>query len=308
MKQRLAIGALIITQILSGINTPVIREAVQTISPFLFGFFRVGLACVVIVPIALIARSRRSPRKRKIQRKDVALAALGSFLVYAVANLAFYMGVKQTSSINASIIILLWPIMYFLVNVEFLKEKFSRRTFMGISLAFIGALIAVGAPLLSKGASGQTSLVGVALIVACVIVDIIGTLVLKKSLKKVQPLDLLAIGLFVSTLFYAVLAAPHFGELNQLAVPAVRNAILYGALAVGCIGYGLGFFALKTLKSGDYSVINYLQPITAISVAVLFFNETFTPSLLLGTAGVFVGLYLVEARKFSHLHAHGAHR
>lgn len=306
MKKHLGLLALIASNVLSGFNTPLIHQAVHKMPPYLFGFLRVLLSFVIILPIALLVRHNKPKHKRKISRSDFSKAAFGALLIYGVSNLAFYVGMTKTTSINASIIILLWPIIFFLANIEVLKERFSRRTFIGIGLAFIGALIAVVAPMASTLGTAAMSPVGSLLILICVVVDVIGTLILKRVLKRMSALDVLAIGLGVATIFYAIVAFPYLGQISLVMDPAVRNAILYGSLMVGCIGYGLGFYGLHATKGGEYSVISYLQPITGITAAMLFFNERFTPSLAIGALAVFLGLYLVEARHLGH--NHGTHR
>lgn len=309
MKKHLGIIALIIVQILSGINTPLIKNAVNQMSPFLFGFLRVGIAFAIMLPIYLVVRRRTTPKKRKkVKARDLWLTALATFLVYGVANLAFYVGIKQTTSINASILVLLWPIIYFLANVEVLKERFSRRTFAGIGLAFVGALIAVGWPLSNGFSVAGAVTTGTLLIMVCVVVDVVGTLLLKKSLQRVDTLTTQVIGLGVATAFYAIFALPHLPELKLLANPSVLFAVFYGAIMVGCIAYSLGYYALRILKGSDYSVITYLQPVVGIISATIILQESFTPSLLIGTAAVFAGLYLVEARHVGHPHGHGVHR
>lgn len=278
-------------------------------SPFLFGFLRVGIAFAVMLPIYLIfKRKNTSKRRKKVKARDLWLTALGTFLVYGFANLLFYVGIKQTTSINASIIILLWPIIYFLANVEVLKERFSKRAFAGIGLAFAGALIAVGWPLSGGFSVATVATSGTILILLCVVIDVLGTLILKRTLQNVDTLTTQVIGLGVATAFYSIFAFPHLSELQQLSNPSVLLAVLYGAIVVGCIAYSLGYYALRMLKGGDYSVISYLQPVVGIISATILLQEGFTPSLLFGTAAVFAGLYLVEARHIGHPHGHGVHR
>jgi drug/metabolite transporter (DMT)-like permease len=311
MKKQLGVLALIAAQILSGINTPIIKGVISRMSPFTFGLLRVGISFMIMLPIYLVVTKRKKLSRRKKARptkRDYLLVAFGTFLIYCGANLSFYMGIKQTSSINASIILLLWPLIFFMANVEVLKERFSKRTFAGIGLAFTGAVIAVGWPLLGVAPTTTTSITGVILIFSCVMIDVIGTLIIKRVLQRVDGLTTLVIGLGVATVFYFLLAIPHLHELQLLAEPAVRNSILYGSIMVGCIGYSLGYYGLKTTKGGDYSVISYIQPIAGIIAATIILKESFTPSLLLGAIGVFIGLYLVEARKLPHIHAHGTHR
>lgn len=308
MKRHLGIIALIAACILSGINGPIIHETIDKMSPFLFGFLRVSIALLIIGPLALILRRRRTKRQRTIAKHDLFLAAVGTLLIYGVANLCFYMGVQRTSSINAAIILLLWPVLYFLVSIRVLKERFNKRAFTGIGLAFGGALLAVAAPLLSSTPMASASIKGSFLVLMCVFADIAGTLINKKVLKRIHPTDMIAIGLIVATVYYTFLALPHFGQLSLLAQPAVLYAVLYGAIMVGCVGYGLSTFGLKVTKSADVSITSYVQPIASIVTAVLFFSESFTPALALGTATVFLGLYLVEGHKLKGAHNHGHHR
>lgn len=308
MKKHLGIIALVAVQILSGINTPLIKQAVGQMSPLVFGFLRCFISLAIMAPIYLLIRNRGNAKKKTIKHRDLWMTGLGTFLVYGVSNLAFYAGIKQTASINASIILLLWPIVFFLANIEVLKERFSTRTFAGIGLAFGGAVVAVGAPLAGGFTLASITTPGTVLIFSCVVIDVIGTLILKRVLKRVDTLTVQIIGLGIATIFYAVLALPHTSELRLLAEPAVRNTILYGSIMVGCLGYSLGYYALRILKGGDYSVISYLQPIVGIISAAILLHEGFTPSLLLGTAAVFGGLYLVEARHIGHPHSHGTHR
>ncbi len=308
MKRHLGIIALVAACILSGINGPIIHETVSKMSPFLFGFLRVSIAFLIMAPLAIILRRRRTKRQRTIAKQDLALAALGTLLIYGVANLCFYIGMQRTSSINAAIIILLWPVLYFLMSIRVLKERFNKRAFTGIGLAFGGALLAVLAPMLGAAQAGSASILGSLLVLLCVFADIAGTLINKKVLKRIHPTDMIAIGLAVATVYYAFLAVPYFGQLSLLAQPPILYAVLYGAIMVGCVGYLLSTFGLKVTKSADVSITNYIQPITSILTAILFFNENFTPALAVGTAIVFLGLYLVEGHKLKGAHNHGHHR
>jgi len=296
----------VLVQILSGINTPLIKQAVTQMSPFVFGFLRSSISLAVLLPFYLLVKKYGWLKKRKkLARRDLHLAALGTFIVYGVANLGFFIGIKQTTSINASIIFLLWPIVFFLANVEVLKERFTKRVFAGIGIAFLGAVTAVGWPLMGNLGSVGSPGIGALLIFGTIFVDVIGTLILKQALRRVDPLTVVIMGLTIATVFYGILALPNIAEIQLMADPLVRNAVLYGSIMVGCVAYTLGYYALHLTKGGDYSVVSYLQPIVGIIAATILLNEGFTPSLLFGTAGVFAGLYLVEAKHLGHPHGHG---
>lgn len=280
-----------------------IRYALETMPIFLFGLLRVGIALAIIGPIAYLSRRRRTARKRKISRKNLLLTVIGTGLIYCVCNLTFYIGVHQSTSVNAAVIELLYPIMFFTLTIEVLREKFSPKIFAGILLAFIGALIVVLGPLLSHSHSGG-SLLGNLLLFVSVVADVTGTIILKKVLKKVHILDALAIGLFTATVFYFVLAVPQLSQLSLLSQASVLGPVLYGAIAMGCIGYGLSYYALEATKGSDYSVIGYVTPVVTMIVATVFFHESLTVSLVFGGAVVFLGLYMVEVRKSLRFHRH----
>lgn len=274
---------------------------------FLFGFLRVSIALLIIGPLALIQRSKRSPRKRKIKRSDLILAIVGSCLILCVANLAFYIGIRQSTTINSSIIELLHPVLFFMVSIEVLKEKFSKKIFGGILLAFVGAAIVVLGPMLGI-ATATSNPVSNLILLGAVVADVMGMIVLKKALKRVHILDVLAIGLFAATIFYAILAIPQMGQLSLLSRMDLLLPVLYGGIVIGCIGYGLSYFGLAATKGSDISIIGYMTPVVATIVAIAFFGETFTPSLMVGSIIVFAGLYLVEARNLNLPFIHRLHR
>lgn len=274
---------------------------------YLFGFLRVGIALLIIGPIALFQRSKRPARKRKIKRNDLIMAIIGSMLILCVANMAFYIGIKQSTTINSSIIELLHPVLFFMISIEVLKEKFNRKVFGGILLAFVGAAIVVLSPMLGI-ATATTSPAGNLILFGAVVADVIAMAILKNVLKRVHVLDVLAIGLLASTIFYAILAFPQMSQLGLLSQMDILIPVLYGAIVMGCIGYGLNYFGLAATKGSDYSIIGYLTPVVATTVAIAFFHETFTPSLMVGGAVVFIGLYLVEARNLGIPHIHGLKR
>lgn len=307
MKRHLGILALILVTIISGINNPLIRYALHTMPVFLFGFLRVGIALLIIGPIALIERNKRPARKRKIKRNDLILTIIGSMLILCVANLAFYIGIKQSTTINSSIIELLHPVLFFMISIEVLKEKFNRKVFGGILLAFIGAAIVVLGPMLGI-ATATTSPIGNLILFGAVAADVVAMAILKKVLKRVHVLDVLVIGLLASTIFYAVLALPQMSQLTLLTRMDLLLPVLYGSIMMGCIGYGLNYFGLAATKGSDYSIIGYLTPVVATTVAIAFFHESFTPSLMVGGSVVFIGLYLVEARNLGLPHIHGVKR
>jgi drug/metabolite transporter (DMT)-like permease len=312
MKKRtahhLGVLALITAAALGGINNPMIRSALKIVPVYLFGFWRVGIALLIIGPLALYMRRRRPAKQKKISRKDLATIVVGSLMLFVGANLLFYLGLHQSTSINAAIISLLGPVLLFIISVEVYKETFNKKVFAGIGLSFLGASLVVLGPLIGQATAGSASTItGNVLLTLAVFVDVATILILKRVLTRVHILDVLGIGLLVSSAAYLVLALPYMDQMYLLAQPMVFKPVLYGAIVVGCFGYILSYYGISKTKGSDISITSYIGPVFGMATAVLFFNEQFTPSLMIGGIIVFTGLYLVEARNLVGAIHHGSH-
>ena len=306
---RLGVMALIISSALSGINNPVIRSAITIVPPYLFGLWRVSIALLVIGPIALYLRRNRPARQKKIRSKDLITIAGGSLLLFCGANLLFYLGVGQSTSINAAIIGLLGPVLFFILSIHVLKEKFNKKVFFGIGLSFVGASLVVLGPLLGQATTASAhTMMGNVLLTLSVVTDVVAMLILKRVLNRVHAFDVLAIGLLVSSFAYVFLAAPYMSQMYLITDPAILKAVLFGALVVGALGYSLHYFGMARTKGSDVSITSYVCPVVGMLTAVLFFDEKFTPSLMAGATIVFLGLYLVEARNLVRTMHHSVHR
>lgn len=292
-KNKLAVIALIVASIVSGINTPVAHYGLQTIPTALFGLLRHAIPFVLLGLLLLIR-----PRKR-LTHKQIMTAIVYGLLIYFAANGLFYLGVQRSGSVNAAIIGLLEPLLMFVVSVEVMKEKFNTRIFVGIALAFAGSLLVVFGPMLfGENFSFVGSLIGNLLLLGCVIASIGGTWVAKLGLKNVDRVQFLFWSLAPAVLLYALMSV---GQI-QLVPTIMQNsslvyAVLFGAFFNGLIVYWCMFYGLKRVKGEEYGLFSYLAPASAALVAVVFFDEKFTPVLLAGVTVIATGLYLAEAHR-----------
>jgi drug/metabolite transporter (DMT)-like permease len=231
-------------------------------------------------------------------------AIVYGLLIYFAANGLFYLGVQRSGSVNAAIIGLLEPLLMFVVSVEVMREKFNARIFVGIALAFAGSLLVVFGPMLfGENFSFVGSLIGNLLLLGCVIASIGGTWVAKLGLKNVDRVQFLFWSLAPAVLLYALMSV---GQI-QLVPTIMQNsslvyAVLFGAFFNGLLVYWCIFYALRRIKGEEFGLFSYVSPATAAIVAVLFFDEKFTPILLLGVAIIATGLYLAEAHRSKFWH------
>lgn len=299
---RFAITLLVIASVISGINTPVIRHALVTIPTPLFGFLRLSIPLIILTPIMLL--TKRKPLKFRY----IAMAMLFGLLVYVGGNGLIYLGLKRSGAVNAAIIGLLQPLLMFTFSVEVMREKFNARILAGIVIAFVGSMLVVFGPIITRQhLTFGGSILGNLLLVGAMFCMVGGTWVAKIGLKHIDRLQLLFWSLIPGVLIFGFLS---LGQWHQ--IPSVFQnrstalPVLFGAFGNGLIAYSFCFYALKRIKGEEYGIFEYIDPAVATVVAVLFFGEKFTPILLAGVMVIFSGLYLAEVRhhKTGRVHLH----
>jgi O-acetylserine/cysteine efflux transporter len=145
-KSILPLLALIVSSMLWGLNPPFIKLGVETIPPVIFLSMRFLLASLIMLPFAI-------KTWQPLKAKEMYLLILGSVMFVSVASLALNLGLARTNSINAGVLSLLGPLLLCILSVQFLKEKLSAKTLIGIMVAFAGSLVIIGRPWESAGAS-----------------------------------------------------------------------------------------------------------------------------------------------------------
>src|SRR4051812_48521476 len=93
---RIAVLALIISHVIWGANAPILKWALQDLSPFTLGFLRFSFGALILLPFCL--------NKLEIEKKDILKIVLISFFLIFL-NIAFFLvGLSVASSIDAPII------------------------------------------------------------------------------------------------------------------------------------------------------------------------------------------------------------
>ena len=85
------------------------------------GFLRYGLACILILPFLFSLQ----PSERKVKFEHLPKLILGGLLVATINIAFFYMGLKRTTAIDASVLELSIPVISVIGGWWFLKEKIA---------------------------------------------------------------------------------------------------------------------------------------------------------------------------------------
>lgn len=238
------------------------------------------LSAVVLLAIMILSRGH----SLAITRHDVP-RLIGMGMLMAFSSLFLFQSYHYMDAGIASTILFVYPVLVAIIMAVGFHERLSWITSLAILTAFVGVA------LLCKTSDGESiSWVGISIVFLSALsyaVYIVG--VNRSSLSRMETEKLtfyvLLSGLFV---FWARLG---FGESLQV-IPTIP---LWGCAV------GLGLFptvislvtmagAIRRIGSTPTAVLGALEPVTALIIGVLVFNEAFTSRILVGVILILVAV------------------
>ncbi len=285
-KTILPIAALICAYVLWGLNVPVIKVGIATIPVVVFMATRFLAASFILLPLAV-----RSWKPMK--RTDFWRMVISSFLWIILTALTLNIGLLYAPSMNAGVINLLGPLILCLLSVEFLKERLSYKTLIGVLIAFAGAAVIIGKPW-EVSLSGQSTLLGNTLYLASMLGAVISALIAKPILNKMSSYQAAFMYIFPGALFLIPIAVTQLdgwdiGQVSSASYMAVAYSITAITLANLFFMYGL-----KHKKANQVGVFQYLESVALFIGAWVLLGERPSAKFALGAALVFLGIYLAE--------------
>lgn len=298
----LALAAFGSSFILWGINTPLIKISVENMPGEFYLFIRFLMASIVLLPFAL----RTSDH---IPGREWPRIIIGTLFGFILPLVLLNEGLERTSALNTSLLFLLGPAFMYLLSVRVLKERFNKKILLGLVVSLSGALLIVLAPVIqSSPTENAASLSGNLIILSSVIVAVLGTIIIKPSLKKVKPLQMT-----VARFNITILALLPFciRDRNDIAAiewtPLLVVAIAYGTFFATIVAYSIYHYGLGKISGEESSVLQYLDPLAGVIGAILILGDRLSPIIIVGGGLTVFGIYLSEIKtkhRLHHLHSH----
>ncbi|MEP6465529.1 MAG: DMT family transporter, partial [Parafilimonas sp.] len=131
--------AVLLANIFFGINYITVKSIVPLkLSAPALNVCRVGVSCILFWILFLF-----KPLKPGIQKKDILLFILCAVLGVALNQALFIKGLSLTSSIHASLLGLITPILIIFIAAWLLKEKITSLKIVGVITGITGAAILI---------------------------------------------------------------------------------------------------------------------------------------------------------------------
>ena len=225
-------------------------------------------------------------------RKNLIPLAISGVLLGANWIL-FFESYMYTTVAAATVCYYMAPVIVTLLSPLVLKERLTLKKALCVAAAFIGVVLVSG--LGSESGDSQIKGVmlalGAAVMYACIVL-------LNKKMQEVPSLDRTAVQLGVSAVVllpYVLLAEP-IGAVSFTSFAVICLAIA-GVVHTG-VAYALYFGSIGRLGAQTAALCSYIDPVVAIVLAAVLFEEPFTPAGAIGTALV-IGAALVGELHFS---------
>lgn len=296
-KRKKAHLALILNAIIWGAALPIVKPALEFVSPIQFLFFRYLIASFFSIPIIIYLLIKHKPSIKMIL-SIVVMEAFSIVLGHAI----LYEGLNRTTSLEASLIASTSPIFITLGGIFFLKEKEDRNEWIGLLIAILGTLLIIFDPVISGNLKVKSfSLLGNALVLGYVAIWTIYMLLAKKIYKTIPKSLIGFISVWVGVTSFYFLTSSSLPDTSNLFTNLTLPSVFFAATYMGILGSIVAVPAIiygnNRIEASEASLFSYLQPLVYIPLSVLWLKESITPTIIVALVLIAIGVYTAERRK-----------
>ena len=265
-----------------GVNVPVMKAVLGSITPFVFNALRLTLSALVL-GVADRIESRGHAATPIPWRSVVGLAALTSLAYQAL----FITGIARTSAGHTGFLVASGPLWTALIARASGVEFPSPRAWFGLALAFFGTALVVS----STAGNQAATLLGNILLLFAMIAWAWGTVWSRSVLERFPATRLALLTTIVALPGHWIIASPEIDTLLSVDLSgATWAAVVFSGVFSTGIAYVLWNSSVRHLGPSRTAAYTNLVPVCALVVALIFLGERPTFVQLLGGALILIGL------------------
>lgn len=241
-------------------------------------FYRFFISALLLLPVLWYKKENL-----KITPKELYVVVLLG-LSYALSSEFLFMGYDLLSPGIASTILFIYPVFVALIMFLVFKEKLNRLTVLSLILAFSGVLT-----LSMKNNSFEINFPGLIVVLLSAFFYALYILIVNQTKIKLSGFKLTFFS-FLFTSLYFLVKAKFLGD--SLLLPNVNMLINFVVFAfVTTLISSLALvFAIKYIGSTPTAILGALEPVVAVAVSVLMFNEVLTINLIIGITLIIIAV------------------
>jgi drug/metabolite transporter (DMT)-like permease len=290
--ERLGVLAAVLSSSIGGTNTAVTRFAIGATDPITLGAFRFGLGFLLLLPLALVLRSRW-PKGR-----DWIGVALLGILFFAVFQGLFNLALEYTTAARGALALSILPLMTMSVGAALRVEPLGARKTVGVLVAMAGVAAALVTGLADAPAGAWR---GDLIMIAATLCFALYNVWSRPFIARSGSLPFVTAGMGAGSACLALLAcssggfaaAGGFGWSQWV---AVGYLVVVGA----ALTFFLWVFALARTTPTRVANAITLNPVMAAIVAAILLGEPIGLNLIVGVVAVFTGIWLASTEQRAH--------
>jgi len=283
-RDHVGVLAAITSSAIGGIAGGATRFVIHATDPVTLGVFRFGTGFLILLPIALIMKSRW-PRGRDW----IAVVLLGVLFFFAFSVL-FNLAYSFTTAARGALTLSTMPLTTMLVGAALGVEKITARKTAGVLVAVAGVFFALGLGLANAPAGAWR---GELLMLAATMCMSLYNVWSRPFITRSDPLAFLTAGMGAAALgllawalvIHGFEAAAQFG-------PSQWLAIAYLGVIGSAGAFILWVFALSRTSPTRTAITITVNPVFASIVGALAIGEGIGLNLIAGLAAVVAGIWI----------------
>ncbi len=258
-------------------------EGMNTNSVLLFRF---GLAWIIVAAIMLL----RHENPKVTKKEFCTLTALG--LLFTASSLTLYLSFHYMAAGVASTILFTYPVMTAVIMALLFKERVGANTAISIVLSLAGVLLLYWSDL-----EGTLNTAGVILVLVSALTYAIYIIVVNRC-----PLQMSSFKINFYVILYCALGMVTFGLISgsPIIVPHTGTAWFYVcwlAVVPATLSLVLMVYASKYVGATPTAILGALEPLTAVLIGILVFDELFSIQLGIGIVLILSAVIIIAVGK-----------
>jgi drug/metabolite transporter (DMT)-like permease len=263
----------------------------QFIQPFGFILIRVSVTGLLFLVI------QRVVIKENIQLKHLPLFMASALFGVVINQEMFFLGLEQTTPINAALIMITTPILVFVISFFMKYEKATWQKVLGLFFGAGGALLIMS----GKGFSFSSStLVGDLFILLNATSYAVYLVIVRPLMKQYHPLTVVTYVFLFGLLPVFVFGFNQFAAIdwNCFTITA-WGGLIFIVVCTTFFAYLLNMLALREVSSSVVGAYIYLQPVLASIIAILLNQDVISTEKIIAASSIFLGVSLVSFSRSS---------
>ena len=284
MNHRSGVFVAILSSSLGGSAAAVTRYLVDHADAITIAFLRWSIGFTFLLPMALAMHAKWPTRNDWPGVVCLGIAFFGLFFIF------YNLAVSYTTAARASLALATLPLQTMMVAAMLRIEPLTVRKSLGVGIAILGVSAALSTGLTSapKGAwRGELIMIGAVLCMA--FYNVWSRPLMQRS----SALGFLTVGMGSGALVLLLMGLAT-GGLGSISVFGDREwlASLYLGVGGGALAFIFWVIALQWTTPTRVANTMTVNPIIAALLATQLVDEPFTPSLIIGLIGVFLGIWI----------------